>query len=356
MTELATGLGMLGYLDVDGALADRPPAMVSVAPETWERLERLRAGGAEDPSFLAAFANGAAFLAAEDGLRGRLPTTLEWKGAQRAPGDEVTPVDLRVDHVYLVSCKYLSKILVNASPGHLFADLLVGRHGRRRADWFSEVAPQEHHALYLAVREGLGDPSLPASVESLTTDDRARLAASLADGWPQGATGPYRALAQAVSVASAARWADALDSPAERESMLWRLLRMGAAPYFVLGTSAGRSLRLRVATPWDWRQRFRLRAFDVAPGEGGQPLVTWQATVRDRLRGHDRSVRGHVEVRWGHGRFGGPPEAKVYLDTPHRAVPGYFPLDPEDEELTEPAVERPPTLWESDGPALGQGS
>jgi hypothetical protein len=37
-------------------------------------------------------------------------------------------------------------------------------------------------------------------------------------------------------------------------------------------------------------------------------------------------VDGHVEVRWSHGRFCGPPEAKVYLDTPHQAVPGYFAL------------------------------
>lgn len=37
-------------------------------------------------------------------------------------------------------------------------------------------------------------------------------------------------------------------------------------------------------------------------------------------------VAGHVEIRWSHGRFGGHPEAKVYLDTPHAQVPGYHPL------------------------------
>jgi hypothetical protein len=31
-------------------------------------------------------------------------------------------------------------------------------------------------------------------------------------------------------------------------------------------------------------------------------------------------------VRWSHGRFGKPPEAKAYLDTPHHRVPGYVPL------------------------------
>jgi hypothetical protein len=31
-------------------------------------------------------------------------------------------------------------------------------------------------------------------------------------------------------------------------------------------------------------------------------------------------------VRWSHGKFAQPPEAKVYLDTPHHQVPGYWRL------------------------------
>jgi hypothetical protein len=48
--------------------------------------------------------------------------------------------------------------------------------------------------------------------------------------------------------------------------------------------------------------------------------------VRDRATHETHEVAGHIEVRWSHGRFGGPPEAKGYLDTPHHLVPGYFPL------------------------------
>ena len=56
----------------------------------------------------------------------------------------------------------------------------------------------------------------------------------------------------------------------------------------------------------------------------GASLAT--AVVRRRADGADVAVEGHVEVRWSHGRFLGAPEAKVYLDTPHRQVPGYHPL------------------------------
>ena len=162
VTELGTGLGVLGFESVDEALRSRTAVMHSLSPEMWERLERVRAGGVYDAEFHAAWANGQAFLTAEDGLRGRLPRVVEWKGAGRAPGDEVAPIDLRIDHVYLVSCKYLSNILFNVSPTSIFDSLLFGAHARDGrvarevlpggGDWFAEVAPAEYQALYESVR------------------------------------------------------------------------------------------------------------------------------------------------------------------------------------------------------------
>jgi hypothetical protein len=326
VTELATGLGMLGDATVDDAIARRSPEMVSVAPAVWDQLDALRRGGLHDDHFESAFANGAAFLAATEALRGRRPVVVEWKGSQRAPGDEVAPIDLRVDHVYLVSCKYRSKILFNASPAHLFDDLLAGRHGRRSGDWYAATAPGAYDALYELVRTAVDPVVLPRRVDELRVEDRRRLGHALADGWPAGGTDGYAELAAAVSAGSAERWSAALAGRDEREAMLWRLLRMGSAPYFVLGSTTRSSLRLRIATPWDWRQQFRLVTFDVDAQPGGQPRVGWRATVRDLHTGEHHGVDGHVEVRWSHGRFGGLPEAKVYLDTPHESVPGYVPL------------------------------
>ncbi|MGP0030407.1 MAG: hypothetical protein ACLPVF_07865 [Acidimicrobiales bacterium] len=382
VTELGTGLGMLGGGDLDQALHARSPVMRSLSPEDWDLLASARAGGAYGVEFHAAWENGRAFLAARDGLRGRLPAVVEWKGAVRASGDEVAPVDLRVDHVYLVSCKYLSNILFNVAPAHIFDELLVGGQSRRGrqtgGDWYADVAPGPYQCLYDVVRAatrdmgaerprepagrpprrapgteatpalpGLGTggdvagevpvevprpswaalPELPPRALDLTTTDRAALASSLRGGWPDRAKAAYRELSAAVAQASVTRWRAALAArTGAREAMLWRLLRMGSAPYFVLGSSPRRSLRLRVATPWDWRQLYALDQLEVFAQEGGQPKVGWQATVRERSSGRLHEVAGHVEVRWSHGRFGGPPEAKGYLDSPHHLVPGYFPL------------------------------
>jgi hypothetical protein len=323
ITEVVTGLGMLGYDDVETALVAAPEALLNVEPSDYEALLRAWKERQHIDIFTAALMNGRAFLAARDGLRDRIPLVVEWKGAHRAPGDEVVPADLRIDHVYLVSCKYLSRIVVNASPHHLFDRLLAGGHGRRGADWFGEVAPAEHAALYAAVRDEL-ELDLPGAVDALDTKQRRDLGHRLNAGWPGDTVRLYENLVTRVADASADRWRTAIG--ADAESMLWRLLRIGSAPYFVLGSAATGFLRLRIATPWDWRRDYELRAFEVAPRAGGQPMVSWRAVVRARESKTERVVDGHVEIRWSHGRFAGRPEAKVYLDTPHTEIPGYFPL------------------------------
>ena len=108
--------------------------------------------------------------------------------------------------------------------------------------------------------------------------------------------------------------------------MLWRLLRIGSAPYFVLGRVGGGVRAPPHCDTLGLAASFELRTFDVEARASGQAIVDWRAVVREKSTRAERDVCGHVEIRWSHGRFCGPPEAKVYLDTPHDEVPGYFPL------------------------------
>jgi len=325
VTELVTGLGTLGHDTVAAALAARSAAMVSVSPELWHRLAALHEGGAEAAAFAAAFANGRAFLGAADGLRGRVPLAVEWRGGSRPVDDDLVPADLRIDHVFLVSCKYLSQVVANAAPARLFDGLLRLRAPAERVGWFEAVAPTEYRALVAAACAHAGVPVPEDGV--VAAADRAPLQDALRGRrWPNGCATQWQALVDGASEASAARWRAALIGPDGALRLLWRLLRIGPAPYFVLGVGPDAPLRLRVLTSWDWQQRYRLRSFAVAAQPGGQPRIGWEATVADVLTGQERLVAGHVEVRWSHGRLNGAPEAKVYLDTPHAAVPGYAPL------------------------------
>jgi hypothetical protein len=326
ITEIVTGLATLGFADVRTAVLARPREVTNVRVDQWERLERLLAESTHQATFMAAWANGRAFASARDGLRGRRPTVVEWKGPHGSVGDQVAPVDLRIDHVYLVSCKYLSRILLNVAPANLFDHALLGPSSRSRLNWYREVAPAEYQALYETVRDALGAVDLPDSVEGLTLEHRHILKSRLREGWPEGSHAAYAELASQVGAVSAARWQRWLGSRREQAAMLWRLLRIGSAPYFVLGSSSKASLRLRIATPWDWQQNYELRAFDVWADSAGQPLVRWRAMILTRTTSDEVEVNGHIEIRWSHGRFAQPPEAKVYLDTAHNRVPGYLPL------------------------------
>jgi hypothetical protein len=325
LTEIVTALGTLPYPDPETAIAARPGQMVNVDDHHWGRLAAAVADPAHASALQRAWLNGRALLEADDGLRGRFPLRVEWKGPQQPPGYDLLPADLRIDHVYLVSCKYMSKILMNASPGHVFDRTLAVREAVDRTDWYEDVAPDDYAAFYDEVRRYVGG-GLPAHHGDLDRAQREEISAACKRRWPTELAAPATAFAKAVGEASAARWRANLSSRRDQENMVWRLLRLNSAPYFVLGTSPSASLRLRIGTPWDWRQLFRLRAFDVSARAGLQPSVEWAAHVEHLETGKVSPVRGHVEIRWSHGRFCGVPEAKIYLDSAHHTVPGYFAL------------------------------
>ena len=162
VTEIVTGLAMLGVGDVDWALAERPggdgqrrrrpTGSASPPPATILPTRRTsrRRGPTASPS-----------CGPTDGLRGRPPLQVEWKGPDKLPAVADVPADLRIDHVYLVSCKYLSKILRNSSPAGLFDGCLGERPADTVADWYALAAPGEYEDLWQAVRDDLPDSELP---------------------------------------------------------------------------------------------------------------------------------------------------------------------------------------------------
>ena len=338
ITEIITGLAMLGFRSLDEALQVRPMSVVNLETEHYERLAAARSAGTHEREFETAWANGHVFARADDGLRGRPPWSVEWKGPHKPPGYEQVPADLRIDHVYLVSCKYGSSILHNVSPSHLFDRALAEKKVERGSDWFVTTAPESYQAFYdscladtgLNIDPILGsDKPMPPLVADLDKSDRMRLKAALPKRGrlPVNSQGYYERFSMAVATASAERWRSSLSTARQREAMLWRLLRLQAAPYFVLGaTTSGDPLRYRVGTPWDFRNEFEVKSFDAWPEAAGQPMVRWHAEVSRRQANQLIAIEGHVEIRWTHGRFSGAPEAKVHLDTHPHEVPGYFKL------------------------------
>jgi hypothetical protein len=224
--------------------------------------------------------------------------------------------------VFIVSCKNLSKVLLNPSPAALFHSALrnqdLGGH-----DWYEEIAPVELARLYAAAVRYLGLAGFPGSPSELTRDQRDILKKQLVRKWPDAVAPELAAFVSAVSTRSADLLKSTLATKRDRERFYWRLLRIHSAPYFILGRQPSGPTRLRVLTPWDFRRRFAFYGLEVSPASAGQPQVQWQASFADLESGANREMTGHIEIRWSHGRFCGAAESKIYLDTPHGDACGY---------------------------------
>jgi hypothetical protein len=320
ITEITTGLGALGH-DLLAALTDPPPQFVNVKPINWANLRTAYEGDTHRNLFTTAWLNGRAFLLAADGLRGRIPIRVEWKGPDRQVEQDPIPADLRIDNVFLVSIKTRSAVLWNRSPAQVFLRRTQSEH------WYVKTALNAYQALYDATKS-MGDlPELPDDVTQLTRQQGVHLADLIGNQWPQELSTLYREMATQCARQSVNLWHEAMPTLVQQERMAWWLLRLAPAPYFLLGDSIAAPLRIRVDPPWDWRQQWEFLALDIAPAlTAGQPQVDWTIRSRARNSGEVRETSGIVEVRWSHGRFSGHPEAKVQLRTRHEDVPGYTPL------------------------------
>jgi hypothetical protein len=323
VTELVTALGMIPTwtLETLETNAPAPKELVGVEDTEWESLLKLWRENEMPDAFFESFASGRYFLTSNQGLRDRPPQLVEWKGKHQSPEHDPLPVDIRIDHVFAVSCKNYSKILLNPSPNSLFRHALT-EGGVTGLDWFNESAPHEYYDLLKETFAFLDLGEAPGSVAALSQEQRLALKNAFRN-WPHELEPAVQRFVAAVSHKSADALNSALPSIRERERFFWRIMRIHSAPYFMLGNQRSGSLHLRVLTPWDFRRKYEFRGLEILPEARGQAQVRWRASVFDNELGSDMETEGHIEIRWSHGRFNKAPEGKIYLDTPHHLAAGY---------------------------------
>ena len=114
---------------------------------------------------------------------------------------------------------------------------------RTAGDWYAEVAPDAYQALFALVRRRARHPCVAAAARRRPHARRTApsCAPTSTRGWSRRRAGRLpRRWPSTVGKASADRWRRALAKRTEAEAVLWRLLRIGSAPYFVLGAQRDR--------------------------------------------------------------------------------------------------------------------
>ena len=290
VSEIVTGLGLYGFRDLAQALAARPGSSpMSTTTSTTNSTRRshraltLMCSGWPGPTGSASPARPMASAAG--------PLVGGVERPHKPPAYEQIPADLRVDHVYLLSCKYGSKILQNASPANLF-DRALNERRTSAVDWFDAVAPTSYGEFYTEVVAHTGLTGLPPDPTELTeiianNSGRRFPAAGRSNSASSG--GSWRSRSRA----SADRLLDNISAKGEREAFVWRLLRLQAAPYFVLGADLKNvPLHYRVTTPWDFRRASRsdrLTCGASTPANrwfgGGSTCTIGNSTPTESLRG-----------------------------------------------------------------------
>lgn len=339
LTELGTAVGLVyePAADLRASLATTEVPGVDAAVWRPATLAAAEAGGPRRDLLLRALDNGRSFRRAV--LRGRAPDHVAWSGGSRSPWTSDVPRDITVDGVWYIQAKYDSTCVLNTSPAAIVDALLADDGISHRRSWYVEVARDELQAYYGLVRRRLAERQLgvlappeswlPADVRDLDASHRADLKSFLRASAPTPEeNAAYLELARAVSIETALRWEHRLraSSPSQRTQMLFRMLRIAGAPYWLLGAKGTTPVRLAVTDTRSWRERFELRAFDVTPGRSGQPQVDWRAEVLERATGDRHLVDGICEIRWSHGKLSGNPECKVQVATPLHRLPGYDPM------------------------------
>ena len=266
----------------------------------------LHASGRFADEFATAFANGRAFLEADDALRRTAP-----------PADRVDrgAAAARVTRWPPSTCGSTTSTWSAASTCRGTSPTRP-RPGCSRGcsppagdweqtDWYEAVGPRRVQALYDACRAATGLVDLPDDPAALSTEDSQRLRRALPGrSYPAEAQRPVPArCARRVSeVVGRISGATTSCASARQERRLWRLLRIGNAAYFLLGADAKRSLRLRVASPWDWRQAFSLRRTSTSgPRRRASPRWTGRRPTVERAVGAGPggagTCRGALEPR-----------------------------------------------------------
>jgi tRNA A-37 threonylcarbamoyl transferase component Bud32 len=261
-------------------------------------------------------------------------TTVRWEGPRHQARSLSMAKDLVASNTS-ISVKADSHVVFNLSPHTFFVSLPSGTPTPSRSEnWYIQRSPVLYQKLYSYVRDEYYQdfPSQVAdyhqTVPKKQRKEFAKTAKRLANSGPVGFKELYRSFCYDVARKSAEMFNDALanaiNSPVRNsiiESIIKHLFRIGESEYILCGLNKGKDFAVAIPDLTAWKRKWKFKSLEAVPVECGQSRVDVTLTLENKAEHRLSTLKYHVEIRWAHGKFNGPPEAKVYKEFAWTDVP-----------------------------------
>ncbi|MBI1300014.1 protein kinase [bacterium] len=262
--------------------------------------------------------------------------TVRWEG----PTQQANTVSMAKDLVAqntAISVKADSNVVFNLSLHSLFISIPSGSQTSARSEnWYYKIAPDAFQAFYSCVRNKLA-PDYPENAADYLLQvkgkkNRKRLANAikqLAGEEAKECNRLYLEMCHEVAERSADlfnnSFAQSLNGPAKIaviEQVIRNLFRIGDTSYILCGLDKNQEFAVKIPDLTTWKREWQFRDLVASPDlSRGQSVVDFVLNVETKRPRKPYTLGFHVQIRWGHGKLNGNPEAKFYKEFVWTDVP-----------------------------------
>lgn len=333
-TELAVGFGLLGVDPLQvSALQIGAYWIDTLSPRKFSEFARQFA--VAEAYYRRFYAIGVKLRQSHTLFQSTQITSVRWEGPQQQASSVTIPVDLLAANTP-ISVKADSNVVCNRSPYILFVSDPGGTLSPTRSEnWYASVAFESYQDLYDRARNIAG-LDLPASVveyhQRSKGSSRKRLSQAIhafstvdAEQFNQAYTAFCHAVAQHSADLFTITLNQTLRGPirnAIAENLIRRFFRLGDSEYVLCGLDGKYEFGVTVPALTAWKRGWSFKRLLAQPDfTRGQSVVNFALVVEEKDKRKEYTFPFHAEIRWGHGKFVGNPEAKLYKEFAWTEVP-----------------------------------
>lgn len=265
---------------------------------------------------------------------------VRWEGPRQQAKTSSMAKDVVIENTS-ISVKAKSDVVFNFSLYKLFVAIPTGAASPSRSqNWYYTCSPEKYQAYYTFVRNKLR-PEYPELVDEyqkqINSKDRKLLAKEineLSDEDAKIAQELYLDFCRDVAQVSANKFNDSLQESLNSgikstviENIISNFFRIGDNEYILCGLDGSKEFAITIPDLTSWKREWRFKELKAIPDlKRKQSVVLFDLTLVNKKTSKEHIFKCEVQIRWGHGKLNGNPEAKFYKKFQWNELPFIEPI------------------------------